>query len=81
MTNVPPDLWVGPTLGGAFDYREPTQIGRIKKLGIQEAVGPPRSYGLVARLDAEGRQSKAFTAASTAEFMALPRSRIGAPVS
>ena len=59
MANVPPHLWVGPTLGGAFDYREPTQIGRIKKLGIQKPWAPPRSYGLVARLDAEGMPSKA----------------------
>ena len=53
MKTVPPSLWIGPTLGGQFDYREPTQIGRIKKLGIQKPWAPPRSYGLVARL-AEG---------------------------
>ncbi len=60
MANVPPHLWVGPTLGGAFDYREPTQIGRIKKLGIQKPWAPPRSYGLVARLDAEGHAVESF---------------------
>lgn len=54
MATVPPDLWVGPSLGGRLDYREPTQIGRIKKLGIQKPWAPPRSYGLVARIDAEG---------------------------
>ncbi|QEX21836.1 hypothetical protein FRZ61_17650 [Hypericibacter adhaerens] len=55
MEQVPPDLWIGPTLGGKFDYREPTQIGRIKKLGIQKPWAPPRSYGLVARLDEQGQ--------------------------
>ena len=60
MANVPPHLWVGPTLGGAFDYREPTQIGRIKKLGIQKPWAPPRSYGLVARLDARGHAVESF---------------------
>ncbi len=60
MANVPPHLWVGPTLGGAFDYREPTQIGRIKKLGIQKPWAPPRSYGLVARLDAKGHAVESF---------------------
>jgi Strictosidine synthase len=60
MANVPPNLWVGPTLGGAFDYREPTQIGRIKKLGIQKPWAPPRSYGLVARLDARGHAVESF---------------------
>lgn len=54
MATVPPALWIGPTLGGQVDYREPTQIGRIKKLGIQKPWAPPRSYGLVARIDGEG---------------------------
>jgi len=54
MANVPPELWIGPSLGDHFDYREPTQIGRIKKLGIQKPWAPPRSYGLVVRIDGEG---------------------------
>jgi hypothetical protein len=54
MKTVSPSLWIGPTLGGRFDYREPTQIGRIKKLGIQKPWAPPRSYGLVARLTESG---------------------------
>lgn len=54
MQSVPPKLWIGPTLGGHFDYREPTQVGQIKKLGIQKPWAPPRSYGLVARLSADG---------------------------
>ena len=60
IASVPPHLWVGPTLGSTFDYREPTQIGRIKKLGIQKPWAPPRSYGLVARLDANGRALESF---------------------
>ena len=54
MKTVPPELWIGPTLDGRFNYREPTQIGRIKKLGIQKPWAPPRSYGLVARLNGDG---------------------------
>ena len=54
MRTVPCDLWIGPVLDGRFNYREPTQIGRIKKLGIQKAWAPARSYGLVARLNAAG---------------------------
>lgn len=54
MARVPRELWIGPSLEGRFDYREPTQIGRIKKLGIQKPWAPPRSYGLVARLGADG---------------------------
>ena len=51
---MPPELWIGPALDGRFDYREPTQVGRIKKLGIQKPWAPARSYGLVARLDSKG---------------------------
>lgn len=54
MRTVPPDLWIGPALDGRLNPREPTQIGRIKKLGIQKPWAPPRSYGLVARLDSRG---------------------------
>lgn len=54
MRTVPPDLWIGPALDGRLNPREPTQIGRIKKLGIQKPWAPPRSYGLVARLDSKG---------------------------
>jgi hypothetical protein len=54
MQTVPPELWIGPALDGRFNTREPTQIGRIKKLGIQKPWAPARSYGLVARLNAAG---------------------------
>ena len=55
MQTVPPELWIGPALDGRFNYREPTQIGRIKKLGIQKPWAPARSYGLVVRLDRRRR--------------------------
>lgn len=54
MATVPRELWIAPSLDGRFSYLEPTQIGRIKKLGIQKPWAPPRSYGLVARLDRQG---------------------------
>ena len=54
MQTVPPELWIGPALDGRFDTREPTQVGRIKKLGIQKPWAPARSYGLVVRLDSRG---------------------------
>lgn len=58
MRTVPPELWIGPALDGRINPREPTQIGRIKKLGIQKPWAPPRSYGLVARLDATGEATE-----------------------
>lgn len=60
MARVPRDLWIGPSIEAPFDYREPTQIGRIKKLGIQKPWAPPRSYGLVVRLDEHGEPFESF---------------------
>ncbi|MGH6884165.1 MAG: SMP-30/gluconolactonase/LRE family protein, partial [Hypericibacter sp.] len=60
MAQVEPDLWIGPSLGGRLDYREPTQIGRIKKLGIQKPWAPARSYGLVARLEPDGSAAESL---------------------
>lgn len=60
MAKVPQELWIGPMLDGRFNYREPTQIGRIKKLGIQKPWAPARSYGLVARLNGEGEAAESL---------------------
>ena len=60
MKTVPPELWIGPMLDGRFNYREPTQIGRIKKLGIQKPWAPPRSYGLVAHLNGDGEATESL---------------------
>ncbi|GGC87648.1 SMP-30/gluconolactonase/LRE family protein [Chelatococcus reniformis] len=60
MAEVPPELWIGPALSSPFNYREPTQIGRIKKLGIQKPWAPARSYGLLARLSPEGDPVESF---------------------
>lgn len=51
MRTVDPELWVRPALRAAGTYLEPLQGGGIKKLGIRKPWAPPRSYGLVVRLD------------------------------
>jgi len=81
MKNVAPQLWVGPSLGGVFDYREPTQIGRIKKLGIQKPWAPPRSYGLIARLDEDGNAIESFHSRTSGKLhgvtsLVLDRTRV-----
>lgn len=60
MSRVPQELWIGPMLDGRFNNREPTQIGRIKKLGIQKPWAPARSYGLVARLGGDGEPAESL---------------------
>lgn len=54
MATMPPDHWVAPALAGGSDCLEPMQIGGVKALGIQKPWAPPRSYGLLVHLDAEG---------------------------
>ena len=54
MRTIPPEYWVAPALASTGDCLEPMQIGGVKALGIQKPWAPPRSYGLVARLDREG---------------------------
>jgi hypothetical protein len=54
MRTIDPSLWIAPMLRSQGGYLEPLQGGAIKKLGIQKPWAPPRSYGLVVRLDAEG---------------------------
>jgi hypothetical protein len=54
MRTIPPKYWVAPALASSGDCLEPMQSGGIKALGIEKPWAPPRSYGLVARLDADG---------------------------
>ncbi len=54
MRTIPPAYWIAPGLASTGDCLEPMQSGSIKALGIQKPWAPPRSYGLVARLDADG---------------------------
>ncbi len=54
MAQVPREYWIGPALRSRGEHLAPTQMGGIKKLGIEKAWAPPRSYGLVALFDAHG---------------------------
>ena len=51
MASVDPALWIRPALRTTGSHLEPLQGGGIKKLGIRKPWAPPRSYGLVVRLD------------------------------
>ena len=48
---VDPRWWVCPALASVDFFLEPAQSGAIRQLGIRKAWSPPRSYGLVARLN------------------------------
>ncbi|PHP65644.1 hypothetical protein CSC94_17495 [Zhengella mangrovi] len=55
MATIAPELWPAPQLRPPHSFLEPLQGGGIKQMGVLKPWAPPRSYGLVVRLDAGGR--------------------------
>ena len=54
LASMPADYWIAPAYAGGSDCLEPMQIGGVKALGIQKPWAPPRSYGLLVHLNANG---------------------------
>lgn len=54
MRTIDPDYWIRPTLRSLNSGLEPLQGGGIKKLGRTKPWAPPRSYGLLVKLNPEG---------------------------
>ncbi len=54
MRTIAPDYWIAPALATTGSALEPMQSGGIKALGVQKPWAPPRSYGLVARINDDG---------------------------
>lgn len=54
IAEVDPRYWVAPALSSGRDFLEPLQGGGVKTMGVLKPWAPPRSYGLVVRLDANG---------------------------
>lgn len=54
IDTIDPRYWIAPALSTEGHYLEPLQGGAIKKLGLVKPWAPPRSYGLVMRLNAQG---------------------------
>lgn len=55
IESIDPDLWIAPQLASYRSLHEPLQYAALKQLGSVKPWAPPRSYGLVVRLDARGR--------------------------
>lgn len=60
MQEIDPRYWVAPALSSGASFLEPLQGGSVKQLGILKPWAPPRSYGLVVRLDAGGLPVASF---------------------
>jgi sugar lactone lactonase YvrE len=54
MAEIDPTYWVVPRLRSGLSFREPMQGAHLKAMGVVKPWAPPRSYGLVIRLSAEG---------------------------
>ena len=68
MATMPADHWIAPAYAGGHDCREPMQIGGVKALGIQKPWAPPRSYGLLMSLDAEGEATNSLHSRASGRF-------------
>lgn len=54
MAEIDPAYWIVPRLSSGHSFREPLQGAHIKTMGVMKPWAPPRSYGLVIRLGADG---------------------------
>jgi len=54
MRTIPPEFWIAPALSTDHHPLEPMQFGSLRALGIRKPWAPPRSYGLLMRIDGDG---------------------------
>ncbi|MFJ5875379.1 MULTISPECIES: hypothetical protein [unclassified Streptomyces] len=55
MESLSPEDWFVPRLRCTTPYTDTLQMGQLRVLGVIKPWAPPRSYGLVFRLDDSGR--------------------------
>jgi hypothetical protein len=68
IATMAPDYWIAPAYSGGSDCLEPMQIGGVKALGIQKPWAPPRSYGLLVHLDANGEPTDSIHSRAGGRF-------------
>jgi sugar lactone lactonase YvrE len=57
LADIDPHFWIAPSLHATGHYLEPLQGGALKKLGMMKPWAPPRSYGLIVHLAADGEST------------------------
>ena len=55
VAEIDPRYWVAPALSSGHSFLEPLQGAGIKSMGVLKPWAPPRSYGLVMKVAADGR--------------------------
>lgn len=68
MASLDPDLWIVPQLRSFTHIQEPAQWGAIRRDGVIKPWAPPRSYGLVVKLDAVGKPQYSFHSRMSGPF-------------
>jgi hypothetical protein len=54
MNEIDPEYWIAPKLKSGQSFLEPMQGAHIKTMGVVKPWAPPRSYGLIIRLNDRG---------------------------
>ncbi|MDE2362926.1 MAG: hypothetical protein KGM42_09625 [Hyphomicrobiales bacterium] len=52
MAEIAPEHWIVPRLRSGQSFKEPMQGAHLKTMGVVKPWAPPRSYGLIVRLNA-----------------------------
>jgi len=60
MRSIDPAYWIRPALSSGEDFLEPLQAAHSITLGIFKPWAPPRSYGLVLKMDEDFEIRKSF---------------------
>jgi hypothetical protein len=60
MAEIDPRYWIAPALSSGHSFLEPLQGAGVKMRGVLKPWAPPRSYGLVVKLSAEGAVERSY---------------------
>ena len=55
LAEIDPRYWIAPALASGQSFLEPLQGAGVKTMGVLKPWAPPRSYGLVLRVGADGQ--------------------------
>ena len=60
LAEVDPRYWIAPALASGQSFLEPLQGASVKQMGVLKPWAPPRSYGLVIRVGADGQVQRSL---------------------
>jgi hypothetical protein len=60
VAEIDPRYWIAPALSSGQSFLEPLQGAGVKSMGVLKPWAPPRSYGLVIKVAADGRLERSL---------------------